>query len=145
MRTTKFNSAILKELGVNDRQVRVIASTPTPDRVNDVVIPLGCVIDQYRKNPIVLANYNPDVPIARAEVELKTNRVEALVTFPEKGISKAADEWCGLVKSGIVNAVSIGYEPLETEPRNAGGLMIKSWSLLELSFVSVPCNPNPSS
>jgi HK97 family phage prohead protease len=126
---------------LNDRQIRVVASDPTPDRVGDIMVPEGCVLDGYKANPIVLANHDADKPIGSGRVMIKSDRVEALITFAPPKISKIADEFCALTKAGILNAVSVGFEPIEAEPLQGGGVRYKVWELLELSVVSVPANP----
>jgi hypothetical protein len=39
---------------VGERQIRVIASDATPDRMGDVLEPGGCQLDDFRRNPIML-------------------------------------------------------------------------------------------
>ncbi len=141
MKTKLFENALLKTYGVGDRQIKVIASTPAPDRSGDVMLPQGCVLDNFRRNNIVLVNHNPDSPIGSAAVEVKNNRLEALIEFAPKGASALADEWLALCKAAIVSSCSVGFTPLDMEPRKGGGYTIKSWELLELSLCSVPCNP----
>lgn len=137
-----FGGAVLKDSGLNDREIRVVASDATVDRAGDVVVPSGCRLEAFTKNPIVLANHNPEHPIGTAQATIQNNRVEALITFAPPGLSKLADEWCGLAKAKILNAISIGFTPIEHEPIRGGGTRFTEWELLELSFVSVPANPN---
>lgn len=133
--------AAIKDDALGPRQIRVVASTATPDRVKDVMIPDGCDLMQYRDNPVVLANHDRAFPIGTAQVEIKNGRVEATIDFAPAGASAKADEYCALAKAGVLNAVSVGFEPIDAEPIPGGGERIKSWSLLELSLVSVPANP----
>ncbi|KAF2991145.1 HK97 family phage prohead protease [Methylocystis sp. MJC1] len=133
--------AAIKDDALGPRQIRVVASTATPDRVKDVMVPDGCDLTQYRVNPVVLANHDPNCPIGTAQVEIKNGRVEATIDFAPAGASPKADEYCALAKAGVLNAVSVGFEPTDAEPIRGGGDRIKSWSLLELSLVSVPANP----
>lgn len=133
--------ASVKDETLGDRQIRVIASTATPDRVKDVMIPEGCDLTHYRANPVVLFNHDPKAPIGTADIEVKGGRVEALITFAPAGASEKADECCALAKAGVLNAVSVGFEPVDAEAIRGGGERVKAWSLLELSLVSVPCNP----
>jgi HK97 family phage prohead protease len=137
-----LGGAILKDGSLNDREIRVIASDATVDRAGDVVEPSGCRLAAFAKNPIVLANHNPEHPIGTAQANFQNNRVEALITFAPRGLSKLADEWCGLAKAKILNAISIGFNPIEYEPIGRGGTRFTEWELLELSIVSVPANPN---
>jgi HK97 family phage prohead protease len=138
-----FADAILKrDASLNDREIRVVASDRTVDRIGDVMEPGGCKLDNFRNNPIVLANHDPDQPLGTAEAEIKSDRLEALITFAPPGLSKMADEWCGLCKAGILGAMSVGFSPIEFERIKEGGLRYTKWELLELSVVSVPANPN---
>jgi HK97 family phage prohead protease len=142
MKRKFLSGAALKDETLGERQIRVIASTPTPDRVKDVMLPEGCDLTHYRDNPIVLFNHDPKTPIGTAQVEVKNGRVEALITYAPAGASEKADEVCALSKSGVLNTVSVGFEPVEAEALRGGGERIKKWSLLEISIVSVPCNPD---
>jgi HK97 family phage prohead protease len=127
---------------LGERQIRVIASDPTIDRVKDVMVPEGCVLDSYKNNPIFLFNHDPAMPIGNATVAIKNGRVEALVDFAPKGISAKADECCALYKAGVLRAVSVGFQPIEAEPIKDGGMRYNKWALMELSGVAVPANPN---
>ena len=57
------------------------------------------------------------------------------------GVSKLADEFCGLCKAGVLRALSVGFDPIEYKPNKAGGYDYDRWELLELSVVAVPANP----
>jgi uncharacterized protein len=142
---TRRHSAprVCKFLGVNERQVRVIASDATPDRMGDVLEPRGVQLVNYKKNPIVLAQHDSSQPIARcASIGVEGNAVVALIEFPAAGVSERSDEYLRLMKSGIIQAVSVGFLPLEWEPIRGAGLRFTSWEMLELSCVSVPANPS---
>lgn len=136
-----FPGAVIKDDTLGDRQIRVVVSTAAPDRVKDVMEPAGCELTNYRLNPIFLADHNPKTPIATAAVEIKSDRVEAVVTFAPLGASAKADEYCALYKAGILNTVSPGFRELEASPLPGGGMHIKRWELLEISGVSVPAQP----
>jgi HK97 family phage prohead protease len=137
-----LKARILKDTSLGTRQARIVISDATRDRVKDVMVPEGCDSSDYEKNPIVLAQHDPEHPIGNAVVETKVGRVVLLVNFAPEGISRKADEYCGLVKSGVIRAGSIGFEPIEFEPMPGGGCRYTKWKLMEASFVSVPANPN---
>lgn len=126
---------------VGERQVHVIASDSAPDLDGDVMVPEGCVLSDYDRNPIVLLQHDHAKPIGTADVKVVNGRLEALVTFAAEGVSAIADEACRLVKTGVLNAVSIGFVPLEKAPIPRGGWRHSKWKLIELSLVSVPANP----
>jgi HK97 family phage prohead protease len=129
------------DASLGPRQVRVVASDATIDRTGDVLIPGGCDLTDYRGNPIVLADHDPTQPIGTADASLRNNRIEAVINFAPAGISEKADTYCGLMKSNVLRTVSVGFKPLDAEPRKGGGITYKRWQLLELSIVAVPANP----
>jgi HK97 family phage prohead protease len=93
----------------------------------------------------VLWNHDPQQPIARAiEIGVVDGRLQALVQFPPEGVSAKADEVYGLVKAGVVNATSVGFMPMDSEPMDKGqpykGQRFIKSELMEFSFVSVPAN-----
>lgn len=133
--------AVVDDKTLGDRQIRVVVSTPSPDRVKDVMEPRGVDLTAYKSNPIVLADHNREAPIGTALIDVKSDRVEAVITFAPAGASAKADEYCALAKGGVLNTVSPGFIELEVDPIKGGGYHIKRWELLELSLVSVPCNP----
>jgi HK97 family phage prohead protease len=127
------------------RQVRVICSTGAVDRAGEVIAQDGISLTAYRLNPIVLWQHNPDQPIARAlEIGVINGALQALVQFPPEGTSAKADEVYGLIKAGVVNATSVGFDPLTCEPmdpaRPRGPQRFLKSELMEFSFVSVPAN-----
>lgn len=139
----KFVSgAVVDDAALGPRQIRILLSDPTPDRVKDVMRPEGCILDDYLKNPIVLADHDPTQPIGTAKVEITAAGVTALIDFAPEGISEKADEYCALYKAGVLKGASPGYNPVEVEPLKSGGRIIKKWQLWEISLVSIPCNQN---
>ncbi|HEV2097670.1 MAG TPA: HK97 family phage prohead protease, partial [Stellaceae bacterium] len=104
-----------------------------------------CELDHYRANPIVLWQHDPDFPVGRAStLQVSSDDISARITFAPSGISAKADEVRGLVKSGIVSSVSVGFDVKDYEPIDPkqpwGGLRVSKWELLECSFVSVPAD-----
>lgn len=134
----------LKFLGtVGERQIRVIASDATPDRMGDILDPNGVELSQYRRNPIVLAQHDAGQPIARCgSIAVDGDKVVALIDFPPEGVSARSDEYLRLCKAGILGAVSVGFLPHEWEPIRGAGYRFTRWEMLELSIVSVPANPS---
>lgn len=134
--------AQIKALG--DDEVEVIISTGQLARDGHIFIAQGAKLDNYRKNPVVLWQHMTEQPpVARAEeVRVDGDSIAARVRFAPVGISAKADEIRGLVKSNIISGVSVGIDPIETEPldpkKPRGGQRVGSWELLEISFCNVP-------
>lgn len=136
----KLVRAQINQLG--EDEVEVVMSTAALARDGHVLIPQGCILDNYRANPIVLWSHDPEHPIGNAEnIVIGPNQITARIQFAPLGISRKADEIRGLMKSGVLRAVSVGFDPIEMEPldpkKPRGGQRISAWELLELSAVSV--------
>lgn len=127
-----------KAAGLSDRQIRVRASEEAQDRVGDILEAAGCDLTDFRNNPIVLFNHDPDHPVGRASLSRSGYAIEGVVEFAPEGASRKADEVCNLAKAGVLSGVSVGFEPTEAEPIKGGGWRIKKWTLLELSIVAIP-------
>lgn len=125
------------------RKFTGIATTPTPDRVGDIVEPKGAEF----KLPIpLLWQHDSHQPIgwvrsARAtdkgiEVECEMARVD------EDGTLKARlDEAWQSLKSKLVGGLSIGFKPLESSRiGDTYSYRYLKWLWLELSAVTVPAN-----
>ena len=142
---TAVTGKVEKFLGtVTDRQIRVVASDGSVDRMGDILEPSGAELDDFRRNPVVLAQHDVNQPVARCKsIKAEADKITALIEFPAAGVSELADEYCRLYKSGILNAVSVGFLPLDWKPLpHSGGRRYTRWELLELSLVSVPANAN---
>lgn len=137
----KVMPAQIEVLG--DREVRVRMSTAKQARDEHILVPAGCVLDNYRSVPVMLRDHDVRNPVATAsDINVGADAIDALATFAPVGISKMADETCGLVKAGILRGVSVGFEPIEMEPldpkKPRGGQLITKWELMECSFCAVP-------
>lgn len=133
---------------VDDTSVRVICSTEDMDRGGEVIVQAGIDLTAYRRNPVVLFQHDPGQPVARAEeIKLEDGRLVAVVRFPPPGVSPRADECRGLVKAGVISGVSVGINPIHTEPMDpmhvgsSAPLRYLRSELMEFSFVAVPANP----
>jgi HK97 family phage prohead protease len=128
------------------RQVRVRCSSENPDRVGDVVVQAGIDFSIYQaSNPVILFNHDPDRPVARSiRMGLVAGELQSTAQFPPEGEDADADWVYGKIKSGIINAASIGFIPIDYVPLDPkspwSGLRFDHIQLLEFSFVSIPAN-----
>ncbi|OLP55228.1 hypothetical protein BJF92_21820 [Rhizobium rhizosphaerae] len=142
--------AVANTAAFNDgksRRVVLLCSTDDIDRTGDIVVQTGIDLQAYRQNPVILWQHDHGSPIARAtDVRLSGNSLEAECEFPPAGVSALSDQIYALVRANVIAGVSIGFRPLESLPLDKGNPMkgpqryTKS-DLLEISLVSVPCNP----
>ena len=132
--------------GIGARQVSFIASDDSVDRVGDILMPEGCDMAHFRKNPVLLWSHDGTKPVAKAiSINRVGNRIECTAQFPPEGEIEQSDAVYALIRQGLVNATSVGFLPLAGEQikgSRVGGVRFTSWQLLEISFCTVPCNSN---
>lgn len=137
--------SILRIKAVDDEQ-RIItgtATTPEPDRLGDIVEPLGVSF----KNPIPLLLYHDTKrPVGRVRLLAPTvdgvDFEASLPTIDEPGTlrDRVEEAWQSL-KAKLLTAVSIGFRSIEEAWINetSSFRFIKS-EILELSLVTIPAN-----
>jgi len=133
----------IRQLG--DDEVECILSTGSVARDGHILVPQGCDLAGYRKNPIILFQHMAQAPVGTASaITVWPDRITAKITFAPLGVSATADEVRGLVKSGVVRSLSVGFDPKDGVPldpkRPRDGQRFTSWELLECSFVSLPAD-----
>lgn len=115
------------------------ANTTTVDRTGDV-IPMTAwnkALDNYLKNPIILAYHDHDEPIGR----MVDHKIDEKGFWVKARISAAADDVFNLIKDGVLTAFSVGFIVKDAVYDSITDLfIIKDLELLEISVVSVPCN-----
>jgi len=132
------------------REVVAIVSSTAVDRDSEIVLPKGMGLDNYRKNPIVLFNHDPGLPIAKT-LWIKSDGKRILAKY-RLGETDFAKDIFTLLKDGILNAHSIGFRIDEDGPPSQLELqdnpewkgcrnVIRKGELLEYSVVSIPSNP----
>ena len=129
---------------VGEREFKFTAVTAKLGRDGDILEPSGVELSEYRKMPVVLWQHIPTSPVARcSSTALVDGEMRGTAEFAPAGTSAVVDEAFGCVKSGVVGAVSIGFDivsadPIDAEKGSRGGLHIKRSTLLEVSLVSIP-------
>jgi len=128
-----------------NRIIEMIGSTEDADRAGDRMFVMGAKLENYLKNPIILANHNhgdSEVPTVIGRALAVTIQAKQLVFKIQFAETVNAKEWFYLYSEGYMKASSIGFIPITRTPNDKGGYDFTSWELLELSLVTVPCNPN---
>ncbi|WP_258011486.1 HK97 family phage prohead protease, partial [Burkholderia thailandensis] len=129
----------MKNLDDGSRVLKGIASTPTPDRVGDTVVPEGI---QFKTPFPLLWQHDPSKPIGTVnKMTITAAGAEIEATIAPPGTAAYIDEAYNLIKAGLVPGLSIGFRPLDAVYDKAtGGFLIKSCELFELSAVTIPAN-----
>lgn len=140
-----------EEMG--ERTVRFKISSEVVDRDGDILIAKGCDFTNFAKNPQFLAFHNyREYPLGIPKnwgvegdsvyCDVYFPKLEELATDAEQASEKAklVDFTYHCYKTGMLNAVSVGFIPKEASPLKEGGMEITGWELLEFSAVSVPAN-----
>ncbi len=124
-----------------------ILSDETPDRYGDVIQASGWDTKDFSRNPIALFNHNPNFPVGKwANLRVEQGALKGHLQLAPEGTSARIDEIRKLVDAGILRAVSVGFLPTESKPRDKknaeSGIYFSKSTLLETSLVSIPANPN---
>lgn len=116
---------------------KVLASTSVIDRMGDSIDQSGWDLSNYKMNPVMPWAHNYSIlPVAKAtSIEVTDKGLEAEFEFASAEGNPMAQQVKTLYDEGFLNAVSVGFIPLQ---RN-GNVITKS-ELLEISFVPVPAN-----
>jgi len=142
------------EIDRNSMSATAIISTATIDRVGDVLIPRGCRIENYRKNPVVLWAHGLEGitrPIGTSRdasgnlaVFISDNDVRATSWFSQKSLESS--QIFELIDEGIIRATSVRETPIKSriqrDPVAGEILIVEEWDLEEWSWCAVGVNPD---
>lgn len=136
--------SVLEVRAVSDdeRIITGIATTPTPDRMGDILEPLGA---EYATEIPALWQHNHHEPVGHVSLGKATSKgipfTIRMVKTDEPGVLKdRLDEAWQSVKLKLVKAVSVGFRALEYALMDGGGVRFLKFEILELSLVTVPAN-----
>lgn len=133
----KISKSNVKEIK-GEGNFEVVATTETLDRYDEVILTSAWSFENFLKNPVVLLSHDyHQLPIGAvtdvvADEESKRVVVKGVFANTEEGQTARR-----LYEDGMLTTMSVGYIAHE---RN--GNIITKAELLEVSFVSVPANPD---
>jgi hypothetical protein len=132
-----------------------VASTERPDSYNDIVMQ-NWELDDFKANPVAPWCHNYSIPTIGRIEEVELGQVEGvegmalLVGIQFDMEDKSAAEIAGKYARGYLNAVSVGFSPLEWQYRwqlekgtphyAERGVIYRKSRLLEVSPCVVPAN-----
>lgn len=132
----------VKALNEEQRVITGVATTPSTDRMGDIVEPLGITFE----NPLpLLWQHDRDKPIGLVKFDKPTAKgvtfTAELADVREEGALKSRiDEAWQSVKAGLVRGVSIGFRSKEHAWMDDNGIHFIKTEVVELSLVTIPAN-----
>lgn len=137
-----YSTLQIKALDDDTGTITGIASTPSPDRVDDVVVPTGAT---YKLPMPLLWQHNHSEPIGQVTEANVTEKGIEIVAKVALGVTDEIDRYWKLMKAGLVRGLSIGFRALESEQiEGSWGVRFKKWEWYELSAVTIPANSEAS-
>lgn len=142
MQNRAYSLLQVKALDDDKRIIRGLATTPSVDRVGDIIDPLGI---KFAASMPFLWQHDHNKPIGEVRFDKPTAKgigFEATIAnTDEPGILKdRLDEAWQSIKLGLVRAVSIGFRPIEYSFMDNGGVRYSEAECFELSAVTIPAN-----
>jgi HK97 family phage prohead protease len=133
-----YSLLTVKAIDEDARTITGMATTPTPDRLNDVVEPEGA---QFKLPLPLLWQHDSRQPIGHV-IHAKVSKVGIeIIAKIAKGVTDEIDRAWSLIKAGLVPGLSIGFKPIEHEYiKETKGIRFTKWDFLELSAVTIPAN-----
>jgi HK97 family phage major capsid protein/HK97 family phage prohead protease len=138
-----YSILTIKAVDDEKRIIEGIATTPTTDRMGDIVEPDGA---EFKLPLPFLWQHNSREPIGHVE-RAKISKdgitiIARLVKIDEPGALKdRLDEAWQSIKAGLVRGLSIGFMPLESSDiEGTWAQRFIRWSWLELSAVTIAAN-----
>lgn len=139
-----FSALTIKSVDEEKREIRGWATTPTPDRIGDIVEPHGL---RYAKQIPLFLYHDSKQGVGHAELGRPTKDgvpfVARIPKITEPGrLKDLVDEAWQRVKYKLIAAVSIGFKEVagKVEQLKGGGLRYLEAEVLELSLVPIPMN-----
>ncbi|WP_029570371.1 phage major capsid protein [Pantoea ananatis] len=133
---------IVKAVNEDTREITGIATTPSPDRYGDIVMPEGA---KFQLPIPLLWQHDHQSPIGQVTsakvtaegIEIKATLAKA--DAPSQLAARLEEAWQS-IRLGLVKGLSIGFRPIEYAYIDEGGIRFTSWEWYELSVVTVPAN-----
>ena len=120
-----------------------VLSDESVDRMGDVIRASGWNLTQFKANPIALFGHSHENILGVWEnVRVEGKSLLGRLKLAKPGTSPLIDTVRSLIDQRILKAVSVGFQPIEAQPRKGGGYDFIKSALHEVSVVAVPANPS---
>lgn len=134
-----YSTITIKAVNEEQRTIEGIATTPTPDRMQDIVeldgmefkLPMPFLYQHDSRKPIGNVTYAKAVD----------GKMMVKIQVAQAGVAEYIDEAWSVIKAGLVRGLSIGFRSLEQSYDNVtGGFHFIRSEWMELSAVTIPAN-----
>lgn len=138
MSETLYTKAVIEEKAGDE--ITAIASTAVEDRQGEVVEVEGWDLKDFKANPVILWGHDhSQLPIGKATkvwIEGTGKAAKLMVKIAFQEVTELGRAVKQLVNDGILKTLSVGFQPVDGE-----GNRFTKQTLLEISVVNVPANP----
>ena len=148
-----FRTMICKAEASDDGTITAVASTPDPDRMDDVVAP-SWKLDDFRRSPVIMHAHDYEGPVVgkAVEIDLVGDTLMMRVKFDEHESNPLGQRLANQYREGFMSAFSVGFAPGKVTPRSqlpedhpaysekSAGSYMEQNSLLEVSAVAIGAN-----
>jgi len=128
-------------------------STNEPDRINDVLNPMGCETKSFANNPLFLYEHgaskngpmsDPDAVLGQIRsltMDPETKSIRVIAKYCPREGNRLVDKILDMERKGLIPGNSMGWMPLGgIRLHDDGRRTVDKWELLEVSKVLVPVN-----
>lgn len=138
-----FSKMVVKSINEEKREIVGIASSISPDRDEDILVPEGAkftlpmpLLWMHNHNDPVGEIYEANVVDGGIEIKARLASVEEPAFLRER----LNEAWAKL-KAGLVRGLSVGFRPIEYSfLEDSGGVKFILWDWYETSLVTIPAN-----
>jgi len=135
----------VKSIDEDQRVITGIASTPSTDRVGDVVEPKGAKFNLPIPFLMDHGKNGSDDSIGHViSAQVKADGIHIKAKIEQDAALPYLDAAWAKIKKGLVRGLSIGFKGIEVERIKDAGIRFKQWEWLELSAVVIPANAEAS-
>lgn len=150
----RLNEAAVRAVNEDSREVEFVASDATPDSFGTVIPVTAWNLERFAKNGVIgyqhdiYCNPDPDSVIGVGEAFVEKDKLIVRVKFEPADLNEKADKIYRKIQFGSIKGVSVGFSyqrghwGVEDDGENPDFYYYDDVTLLEVSVVNIPSNPN---
>lgn len=142
-RAYDLDACVVKSLGDGSNRFQVLASLGTEDRDQDTIASPGWVLTYFEQHPVLVDSHSYEGVLNQIgewhDLDANNDTLRGVAEY-YAGQGNATADWAAFLASKGRAAFSVGFIPMESQPRKNGGRHYTKQELLEISHVIVPSN-----